>query len=308
MFNKLENIKGELRVVNFTSNANSMTDICFKKKLEKIESEKGSLPIISKKRDLNSHNRYLIHLVNEKRERNTRLNESNENNVKLSEAVNLKRLLNSSNQLYLHNSLSNMNIGCLNAGDNTYLNRMIAERNQFRSKAIQRYKDNLELTNNQQVHYYRDQRMRELQKLPDLNKIQFTVGKKRLLLDRFYSREKIQESKKKPKYFTSRRHNDIILGIEYNKTNLCLARSLQKIESKKVTKSSEAVNIDQQPEAVRKILSRISQAIDEHKIDTKIKKQAFERILSGKKKDSTSSNIFDPDMIIYEEAFKSYYK
>ena len=75
---------------------------------------------------------------------------------------------------------------------------------------------------------------------------------------------------------------------------------------KKLEKTVEEEKI---PETVRKILSRISQTIEEHKIPlNEIKTGSVQRILSSKVRNSGNFFNNDPDMLVYEETFRNYYK
>jgi hypothetical protein len=302
MFTKLDEIKRDLKVVNFSKNANSMIDFCIEKKLERLEKECGSLPIISKKKDLNLlQNRFLVHVVNERKSRNKSIEFSDfiRDKDKLENTVRVKPLLSSSDERYLQNCLNNMTIRCFNDFDKKY---SLSERNKFRTRAIQKYKENREFAN-QKINYYR-----RLPELKDVYKINF---KKHQVLNKILD-GRDRELKKKPKNLNQNaRKNDVILGVEFSKKKLCLSRSLDKqIESEKHGNSLKIVEEKEVPETVRKILSRISHTINEHKIPLNgIKQDSVERILSGKKKEPLA-NFFnnDPDMIVYEETFRNYYK
>jgi hypothetical protein len=303
MFTKLDEIKRDLKVYNFSKNANSMIDFCIEKKLERLEKESGSLPVISKKKDLNLlQNRFLVHVVNERKSRNKSIEFSDfiRDKDKLGNTVRVKPLLSSSDERYLQNCLNNLTIGCFNKFDKNY---SLSERNKFRARAIQKYKENREFAN-QQINYY--------QRLPELKDVYRINFKKHQVLDKILD-SRDRELKKKPKNLNQNvRKNDVILGVEFSKKKLCLSRSLdRKIELEKLGSAFKIVKEREEvPETVRKILSKISHTIDEHKIPlNRIKQDSVERILSGKKKQPLA-NFFnnDPDMIVYEETFRNYYK
>ena len=285
----LQKIRDQIKIVNFSQNANSMTDICIKKELERLN-QGILLPIISKKKETNQKNNYLIHYINEKKanRKDTEEIDHKDDSKKLND------------DRYFQDVITNMTLGCLRALDKAYLERMISERNQIRTKVTQRYKENKEFAA-QQVKYYREVRLREMHKMREIDRIQLTIAQKRLERERIQQREKMKEERIKRKLISQQRQNDIILGVEFNKKKLCLTRSINiPIEHKK----SDTVDVlngvkqigktDKEIETLRKILSNITQTITNHEIDTQWPSSRVEKL--------------DPDKTEYAEILEKFYK
>ena len=328
MLNKLADIDGQVSYYN--ASANSAMEIYLNNEMEKTDAEKFEiikqhqqemelnedeeedvanrtyrLPLYAKKSEMNLQNRFIVDLVNEKKvyrnfvqeveiEAHKKMFEMRENN----EVINRKPIK-TNDQRFFQKIFGTMTLGCLRAVDKAYLDRTIAEKNQTKAQMIQKYKENKEFTT-QQVNYYKEERLREIQKIRDRDKLQQTIAKRRFDLDRIQTREQVQETKSKLKDINVDRRKDVYLAVDFNKQHLSVSKALQKHEynisreqqlkrNTSYVDKQRASTVEQQ-EIVRKYLEqrnilKISQTItDRQKIDSQVLQDANDRLLSAKKR------------------------
>jgi hypothetical protein len=192
-----------------------------------------------------------------------------------------------------------MTLGCLRAVDKAYLDRTVAEKNQSKAQFIQKYKENKEFTT-QQVNYYREERLREVQKVRERDKLQLTIAKRRLDLDRIQLKEQVQETKSKHKDVNLDRRKDVYLAVDFNKQHLSVSKALQKheynisrehqlkrnvsfVEKKRAT-AEEQQDIVKKYLEQRNILKTTQAITDRQKIDSQVLQDANDRLLSAKKR------------------------
>ena len=326
MINQLTNIEGQ--VYNFTGNTNSALDIYSNREIlnksdrERFESIQENeeelfdedeaksnrtyrLPVYAKKSAINNQNNFIVDLINEKKNYRNYVQEVEiEAHKKMQEkrenvGIINKKPIKTNDQRFFQKIFGTMTLGCLRAVDKAYYDRTLAEKSQNKVQAVQKYKENKEFTG-QQVNYYREERLREVKKIRERERLQLTIAKRRLDLDRIQNRELVQENKSKSKDVNDDRRKDVYLAVDFNKQHLSVSKALQKHEfninnEHKLKRNSSFVEkqratTEEQQEIVRKYLQqrnmlKISQTIaDRQKIDSKVLQDANDRLLSAKKR------------------------
>ena len=331
MLNKLADIDGQ--VSYYKNSANSAMDIYINNEMDKTDAEKYEiikqqeqqekenemnedeeeesasktyrLPVYAKQSQMNLQNRFIVDLINEKKvyrnfvqeveiEAHKQMYETRENN----EVVNRKPIK-TNDQRFFQKIFGTMTLGCLRAVDKAYLDRTIAEKNQSKAQMIQKYKENKEFTT-QQVNYYREERLREVQKIRERDKLQLTIAKRRQDLDRIQTRETVQETKSKHKDVNLDRRKDVYLAVDFNKQHLSVSKALQKHEynisrehnlkrnvsfvDKQRVASEEQQDIVKKYLEQRNMLKTTQTITDRQKIDSQVLQDANDRLLSAKKR------------------------
>lgn len=264
------------------------------------------LPVyVANKAEINEQNRYIVDLINEKKfyrnvvqqlelEAHRKMNEIREN-VEISD----KKTFKTNDQRFFQKIYGTMALGCLRAVDKAYMDRSVAELKQAKLQNVSKTKEIKEYTR-QQVNYYREERLREVQKLREKDKLHVTISRRRLDLERMQIREQVQENRFKSRDLNLDRRKDILLAVDFNKQHLSVSKALQKHEYnlKKEDKLKQNNNfverqrialIDQQ-EMVKKYIKqrnilRLAQTVaDREKVDAKVLQDANKRLLSAKRR------------------------
>jgi hypothetical protein len=192
------------------------------------------LPPLVIKASLNPRKHYIHDLANETKfySENVQLLkvDAHERLTKTKEVKPAKRdAIKTIDQRFFQKAYGNMSLGCLRAVDKAYADRSNTERQNLKAVNVRNQRENKE-TMRKNIQLYRDERLRDVQKVRDQEKAKLEVQRRRLDLNKIQLAETVQETKKKDKEFNIDRRKDVLVAIDFNKQHLSVSKALEKHE------------------------------------------------------------------------------
>jgi hypothetical protein len=192
------------------------------------------LPPLTVKVALTDHKFYVRDLAHEtkfyseniqllKFDAHERLNKASEASVKK------KNELKTIDRRFFQKAYGNMSLGCLKAVDKAYADRNNTEKQNMKAIKVRNQRDNQDIMK-KNIQFYRDERLREVQKLREQEKVQLEVQRRRLNLNKIQVAETVQETKKREHELNVDRRKDILVAIDFNKQHLSVSKALEKHE------------------------------------------------------------------------------
>ena len=122
-----------------------------------------------------------------------------------------KKPFKTNDQRFFQKIYGTMTLGCLRAVDKAYMDRNVSEKRQAKESAVQKFKDDRDSTR-QQINYYREERLKEVQKTRAKDKLHVAITHRRQDLQKINNKDEVQDQKKSWKRFKFRKKKRYFIG------------------------------------------------------------------------------------------------